>query len=102
LRGLLNTSKVHVLRCAAYNLGLLLRKMWGMAKPRNAAEGLAGMFLAIFALGIMVTAWVHGVTDRITVMLGALPIVGITLAGIAAVHRRQSPGSENGHSLMGC
>ena len=35
LRGLLNVNKVHVLRCAAYNLGLLLRKIWGLRKPRN-------------------------------------------------------------------
>ena len=34
------------LKCAAYNLGLLLRKVWGMRKPRNADEGVWGGFLA--------------------------------------------------------
>jgi len=31
LRGRTNASKVHVLKCAAYNLSLLLRKVWGLA-----------------------------------------------------------------------
>lgn len=37
LRGQINVSKAHTLKCAAYNLGLLLRKVWGYCKPRNAA-----------------------------------------------------------------
>ena len=37
LRGLVNVTKAHVLRCAAFNLGLLLRKAYGMVKPRSAA-----------------------------------------------------------------
>src|SRR5690606_35016036 len=39
LRGLVNVSKAHTLKCAAYNLGLLLRKVWGLRKPRNGEEG---------------------------------------------------------------
>jgi transposase len=35
LRGLVNVTKAHVLRCAAFNLGLLLRKVFGLAKPRS-------------------------------------------------------------------
>lgn len=35
LRGLGNVTKAHVLRCAAYNLGLLLRKVLGLGKPRS-------------------------------------------------------------------
>ncbi len=34
VRGQTNVSKVHTLKCAAYNLGLLLRKIWGYCKPR--------------------------------------------------------------------
>lgn len=37
LQGLLNVAKAHILRCAAFNLGLLLRKAFGMAKPRSRA-----------------------------------------------------------------
>jgi hypothetical protein len=35
LRGLVNVSKAYVLKCAAFNLGLLLRKVWGLSKPRT-------------------------------------------------------------------
>jgi transposase len=35
LRGVANVSKAHVVKCAAYNLGLLLRKVWGLSKPRS-------------------------------------------------------------------
>lgn len=35
LRGLVNVTKAHVLRCAAFNLGLLLRKVFGLGKPRS-------------------------------------------------------------------
>src|SRR5580704_8606300 len=45
LRGQTNVSKAHTLKCAAYNLGLLLRKVWGFCKPRNAeAAGAAWFF----------------------------------------------------------
>ena len=42
VRGQTNVSKIHTLRCAAYNMGLLMRKAWGMCKPRSAAAGAAG------------------------------------------------------------
>ena len=48
LRGLANVSKAYVLKCAAYNLGLLLRKVWGLSKPRT----LAGRWRALWALVI--------------------------------------------------
>ena len=44
LRGIKNLSKAYTVKCAAYNLGLLLRKAFGMRKPRNAEEGGAGLF----------------------------------------------------------
>jgi hypothetical protein len=53
LRGQTNVSKVHTLKCAAYNLGLLLRKVWGLNKPRNAAVGAADGFLALLVLWIL-------------------------------------------------
>jgi transposase len=40
VRGLVNVSKVYTLKCAAYNLGLLLRKVWGLSKPRSLADRL--------------------------------------------------------------
>ncbi len=47
LRGLENVTKTYTLKCAAYNLGLLLRKAFGMRKPRNWEEGSAGLVCAI-------------------------------------------------------
>ena len=55
VRGQENASKLHVLKCAAYNLGLLLRKVWGLIKPRGLAGLAAAAGLVCFAL---VSAWV--------------------------------------------
>ena len=43
LRGRTKVSKAHTVKCAAYNLGLLLRKVWGMSKPRSGAAFLFAM-----------------------------------------------------------
>ena len=48
LRGQTNVSKAHTLKCAAYNLGVLLRRVWGMRKPRNADEGIWGGFWPVW------------------------------------------------------
>jgi len=50
LRGQTNVSKLHTLKCAAYNLGLLLRKVWGLCKPRNAAAAGAALLFCLLAL----------------------------------------------------
>jgi hypothetical protein len=47
LRGQTNVSKAHTLKCAAYNLGLLLRKIWGWSKPRSGAGRGASLFWPI-------------------------------------------------------
>jgi transposase len=64
LRGQTNVSKAHTLKCAAYNLGLLLRKVWGLNKPRNAKAGAAGLFLLFFAVGTQMAVMTHGTTPR--------------------------------------
>lgn len=56
LRGQTNVSKAHTLKCAAYNLGLLLRKVWGLNKPRNAKAAVAGLFLASSVMGLLIYA----------------------------------------------
>ena len=63
LRGLLNVVKHYMLRCAAFNLGLLLRKVWGMRKPRNAAAGAAALVLVILGLGLTASIPHHGVAS---------------------------------------
>lgn len=63
LRGVQNVSKAYVLKCAAYNLGLLLRKVWGMSKPRTwAGVGAAGFWL-IWLLLVTWTTWMHFIAD---------------------------------------
>lgn len=51
LRGVNNASKAHLMRCAAYNLGLVLRKCFGLSKPRSgrAVSG-GGIFVTTAAL----------------------------------------------------
>lgn len=56
LRGLINVTKAHVLKCAAYNLGLLLRKVFGLAKPRSGPAG----FGLIFVLWAVLVHLAHG------------------------------------------
>jgi transposase len=50
LRGIRNVSKAHTLRCAAYNLGLLMRKAFGYCKPRNAEVAGAALFFVIWTI----------------------------------------------------
>ena len=64
LRGQANVSKTHVLKCAAYNLGLLLRKVWGLRKPRNAGEGVWDGLLAGLAWLTLATVIVYRMTNR--------------------------------------
>jgi transposase len=64
LRGQTNVSKAHTLKCAAYNLGLLLRKVWGMCKPRSAETRAAGLCLSIWAVWTFTAAITAGATDR--------------------------------------
>lgn len=76
VRGQTNVSKLHTLKCAAYNLGLLLRKVWGYCKPRNAKAAAAVfvfIFWALWRLGAGITsrvlkktwAWLGGEGYRI-------------------------------------
>jgi transposase len=59
LRGIKNVTKAYTVKCAAYNLGLLLRKAFGMRKPRNAEEGGAGLFWAFLAWVLSAAVMVH-------------------------------------------
>lgn len=55
LRGLINVQKAHLLRCCAYNLGLVMRKCFGMGKPRSGA-------VAATVLWILSAATAFGIT----------------------------------------
>ena len=48
LQRLENVTKIHTLICAAFNLGLLMRKIFGLARPRNWEANLATALAAAF------------------------------------------------------
>jgi len=54
LRGLVNVSKRYLVQVAAHNLGLLMRKLFGVGKPR-ALQGAGG-----WLIGMVV--WLYGLT----------------------------------------
>jgi transposase len=101
LRGQTNVSKAHTLRCAAYNLGLLLRKVWGYCKPRNSAAAAALIFAgsALAATVAVVVSqtlrpasdWRPGATDVPLVTLVAI----ITISFLTCVRK-------NRRFLTGC
>jgi transposase len=102
VRGQTNVSKVHTLKCAAYNLGLLLRKVWGYCKPRNSEVAAAALFFAVLALLSVVAA----ITDRtleqtFTWLLGGCGLLLLSAAAnlcIRFIHGAR----KKGHSLTGC
>ena len=102
LRGQRNVSKAHTLRCAAYNLGLLLRKVWGLSKPRNGKVAGAAPFLRFFGLKVFVLTVIYVATDAaINSFLGAhghLLALAIT-AGVGSLFLCRS---RNRPFLTGC
>jgi transposase len=102
LRGQPNVSKTHTFKCAAYNLGLLLRKVWGMNKPRNAAAGAAALFcgfLVLWALAAVITGrTINGIVRRWLAGYGVLLVTVVANRCIQFIHRFR----EKRHSLTGC
>jgi transposase len=102
LRGQTNVSKVHTLKCAAYNLGLLLRKVWGYCKPRNTKAAGTALFFAITALLPLVAAISHGNQDRwLTWLLcgcGVLLVTAVANPSICAATQFR----KNRGFLTGC
>jgi len=64
LRGQTNVSKAHTFKCAAYNLGLLLRKVWGLRKPRSGADGPAALLFTFWRLFVLIATIAAPVIDR--------------------------------------
>jgi hypothetical protein len=98
VRGQINASKVHTLRCAGYNLGLLMRKAFGMGKPRSWEAGRAGTFLAVLALAILTVAIPHGATSLSPVLAVVMCFAAIMTGLIYITFRCQ----KNRHFLTGC
>ena len=57
LRGLVNVTKRYVVQVAGYNLGVLMRKLFGVGKPR-ALQGAGGQLVgAVFTLYWLSGLW---------------------------------------------
>jgi transposase len=97
-RGQTNASKLHTLRCAGYNLGLLLRKVWGMGKPRSWATTRADAFLSFLALTAMTAAMLYAVTDGLIPLEVLLLLLATAFLGVQAIFKCQ----KKCHSLTGC
>ena len=102
LRGQTNASKVHTLKCAAYNLGLLLRKVWGLCKPRNAEAAGAAWFLVFSTVLLLVMPRTDQTTGRIWIALlitSGLLLVSLVASRVITVMRTHR---KKCHSLTGC
>jgi transposase len=80
VRGLEAVTKGHLLRCAAYNLGLVLRKCYGLGKPRSGARRRAGLWAltALVAVGITACAALTPASPSTTGWLAALLLAAVT------------------------
>ena len=102
VRGQTNVSKVHTLKCAAYNLGLLLRKIWGFCKPRNAEVGAAALLGALLLLATMPVAIVMWKPNpMINLWLAGLGLLLVMTTALACVRRIFSFAKKR-HFLTGC
>jgi transposase len=102
LRGQTNVSKMHTLKCAAYNLGLLLRKVWGFCKPRNAEAAGTALFFVLSLLLVMAAIVTSHTTNRVWVWLIGIP--GLLLVSLVANRtvRFIRACRKQWHSLTGC
>lgn len=101
VRGLKEVHQAYLTKCAASNLKLLLRKIFGMRKPQNMEGMVLGDLSSI--LGIMTASRLLGDENA---MLGFTMIGLVTLAIVAIIAKLDSMGMslkpENRPSLTGC
>jgi transposase len=102
LRGQTNVSKAHTLKCAAYNLGVLLRKVWGMRKPRNADEGVWGGLLAGLAWLTLVAAIVYRTTTWPETLLWDIVGLGLITTVASGAFAFKNRSRKNSSFLTGC
>ena len=83
-------TKLHRLRCAAYNLGLVLRKVYGMSKLRSAKAGWAAFF------GILALLWlvIATVAEPMIADFVTHTVFGILLIVVSAACWRKFPGAR--------
>jgi hypothetical protein len=93
---------MHTLKCAAYNLGLLLRKVWGFCKPRNAAVAgttLLFVFSTLLMLAAIASDQATNMTWRWWLDISGLLVVSLVV-NRSVRFIRACP--KKCHSLTGC
>ena len=68
LRGVVNASKSHLMRCAAYNLGLVMRKCFGLSKPRSGRAVLGGISVMTAVLSLVALTGVMAVPMSLAIL----------------------------------
>ena len=102
LRGQTNVSKAHTLKCAAYNLGLLLRKVWGLCKPRNAEAGAAALLFALLVLWALVAVITGRTRDwLLSWLLAGCGLLLVTVVANRCIEFIRSLRQKR-HFLTGC
>jgi transposase len=102
VRGQLNVSKMHTLKCAAYNLGLLLRKVWGFCKPRNAEAAGAAWFFWLWMVFVLTTlAALMATKPSWMWLLGAVGMLVVS-RWLGPAMRSTKQCRKSRHSLTGC
>jgi len=59
LRGLLDVSKRYLMQVAGHNLGILMRKLFGVGTPRSLQGAYAALAALVGALGAWYRGWMH-------------------------------------------
>jgi transposase len=59
LRGLLDVSKRYLMQVAGHNLGILMRKLFGVGTPRGLQGACAVLAAVVWALAAWYRAWIH-------------------------------------------
>ena len=59
LRGLVNVSKRYLMQVAGHNLGILMRKLFGVGTPRGLQGPCAALAALVWALGAWYRVWIH-------------------------------------------
>ena len=99
---MVNVSKAHVLKCAAYNLGLLLRKVFGMSKPRNRDQATAVLFGAILSLAVLTSVMASCRASALPNWFWQLSMLLAIAARIIWVRSQPLPLKKITHFLTGC
>ena len=96
VRGLEEVGKLHQMRCAAYNLGLVLRKLFGFGKPRGSWAGWA----AFVGVLVLLSAGVAPVTDVAGRWIFGILAFAFLYVVVSRIAHRADPTSGDGETWL--